>query len=288
MMLAFTRPGILLFVFLIPLLVVFWRRKAQQTQSLLSSFGWLVQTQGGNGRSRRFSLWLTALSLALIALAGPHWGEQAQVVNVEGLQLLILLDLSQSMLAEDVLGSRFTQAQQIITTTATALTEDDEVGLAVFAGEPRLILPLTPIHEQLENLLPQLHPTLLSEQGTVLESALKMAGRAFPTPHAGQPIILLISDGEDHGSGALRATQTAVHNGIILLTVGVGTEKGAVVPVLDESGQVIGVKQDGNGQPVISRLEAKILQDMSKIGNGRYLSGDMALTQLPAHCVNIG
>ncbi|MEZ4589771.1 MAG: VWA domain-containing protein [Chloroflexota bacterium] len=259
------RPTLLLLLLLLPLLGWIslrhwrWQRDAlarlgngHWRQTVRPSHTWL------NGPT---AAWLLAAALALVALAGPQWGQSTQQVETDRLQLMILLDLSRSMLAEDAPGSRLAEAKRVVETAVAFLNESDQIGLIAFAGETRLLLPLTSAKEPMSALLPTLSPDDFAVQGTVLGPALAVAQQAFPMPRAGQPLILLISDGEEHSAGSLQMAQQAAAEEILIITVGVGSEAGAELPILDEA-----------GQPVVSRLNSGLLQELAAVGNGRYLT----------------
>lgn len=265
------RPVLLLFLLLLPLLGWVslrhwrWQRDAlarlsnvRWRQTVHPSHTWL------NGPT---AAWLLAAGLALVTLAGPLWGQSTQQITTNRLQLMIVLDLSRSMLAEDAPGSRLAAAKRVVETAVASLNQSDQIGLIAFAGETRLLLPLTSAKEPISALLPTLSPDDFAVQGTVLGPALTVAQQAFPSPRAGQPLILLISDGEEHSGGARQIAQQAAAEDILLVTVGVGSEAGAQLPILDSA-----------GQPVVSRLNSSLLQELEAVGNGRYLTTPAALT----------
>lgn len=261
---------------LLPLLLwaVWLGRQRRMRARRLREMGWPSLR---NGRSRTPLLQLAALALGVIALAGPQWGRTVTPVQTKGVQLLVLLDVSQSMLAADAPGSRLAQAQAVANTAADALAPGDHIGLLLFAGESRLWLPLTTARTQFDAALAAAHPTALAQQGTLLAPALETAVRAFHTPVSGQPLLLLISDGENHGDAPQRAAQAAAAAGMRLFTVGVGSAEGATIPTPDGDD----VQRDAAGEPIRTRLEPAALQAIAAAGNGRYLSAAAALTELP-------
>lgn len=279
---TFAHPLLLGALLLLLPAVWLWRRSGRQAARLRGTAWESGRRQTGNGRAPRAFLTLLELALAVVALAGPRWGSEITTVETGGLQLMVLLDVSQSMLAADAHGSRLAQAQAVAHAAAGLLTEEDAAGLMLFAGETRLPLPLTIARSRLEPALAAAHPALLARQGTALGAALQTAVRAFPSPHSGQPVILLLSDGEDHGSALLSAAETAVNAGVIVLAVGVGTADGAPVPQLDEQGQIAGHKLDAAGAPVITRLNDASLRQIAGMTNGRYLPAAAAAVALPA------
>lgn len=286
-MLTFARAEIFVLALLLPLLAWLAFRHRQRQQVALRRIGnanWLRTMQGSRMRHiwQNF-LWLAALGLVLLAWAGPQWGRETRLVASNGLQMMVLLDLSQSMLAEDVSENRLLQARKIMASALDSLAADDEVGLMVYAGETRLLVPLTPVLEQVRQQLEQVGPADMLVQGTVLAAAIETAAQAFPYPRSGQPIQLILSDGEDHGGEVLHVAREAAAQDIMIITIGIGSETGAPVPMIDEAGQIAGSKLDGAGEPVISRLNSETLQQIATAGNGRYLSGEDAAETLPAY-----
>lgn len=291
-------PALLLLLLLLPLLGWAVRRQLRQQVEQLRQLGNARWTQLimsiQKRRFQRTLAWVVGLGLLILSLARPQWGNEITLVETQGIQLMILLDLSNSMLATDMLAtdmlatdaaeSRLAQAKGIIETAVSTLTPQDEVGLIVFAGEQQIRLPLTPIQTQLQRVLANAHPTQLRQQGTLLGPAIETAMRAFPTPRSGQPVILILTDGEDHGVDAVAAARAATAADIILLPIGLGTETGAMVPILNEQAEPIGFKQDELGQPIITRLDVDRLVE---VGNGRYLLAQDAFTQLPTRLAEI-
>ncbi len=275
-------PAMLVLLLLLPLLGWTVRQQLRQRVEQLYQLGNARWTQLiipiQKRRFHRMLAWLAGLGLLILSLARPQWGNEITLVETQGIQLMILLDLSHSMLATDAAGSRLAQAKGIVETAVSTLTPQDEVGLIVFAGEQQILLPLTPIQTQLKHLLANAHPTQLRQQGTLLAPAIETAMRAFPTPRSGQPVILILTDGEDHGMDAVAAARAATAVGIILLPIGLGTEAGAMVPIFNEQIEPIGFKQDELGQPIITRLN---VDKLAEVGNGRYLLAQDAFTQLP-------
>ena len=285
---SFTAPLILLLLF--GLLLFGWRLlklyREQIAQVLaVGNAGWnRVILRGKNGRFAQQILWLVGMGCLLVALARPQWGSDVTLVESRGVQLLVVLDLSQSMMVADGSGSRLAQAKEVVETAVSALTPQDEVGLMVFAGERQLWLPLTTVHAQFGGMLAQAHPQQIAQQGTLLAQAIEAGRRAFPLPHNGQSVMLILTDGEDHGDDVQQAAQAAAENDVILLTVGLGSSEGGTVPLPDNEP---GAKLDADGQPVISKLDEAGLRMVAEVGNGRYFHASEAIERLPSVLNNI-
>lgn len=284
-MINWYRPTLLLLLLLIPPLAWAAYRQWQWQQAAIRRLGNVAWRQKLVPQRRGWltTSWLLATALSIAALADPRWGQTRQQVETNNLQLMILLDVSQSMLAEDAPGSRLVQAKEIVNTTVTSLEAGDQVGLIAFAGETRLLLPLTSAKSQLTTLLSPLYPTDFATQGTLLAPALATAVQSFPYPRAGQPIIFILSDGEEHGGNSIEVAQAVAADDVLIVTVGMGTPAGANIPVKNEASGEIGLKLDSSGEPVLSRINEAFLQQVALVGNGRYLSGSEVVTALPTY-----
>lgn len=281
---VFAAPWFLAALAVVPLLGAWlWRQKQARLRrwQVLRVEQWLPRKIG-----RQWPL-LAALCGLLLALAQPQWGQTAQTVDMPGLQIMVLLDLSQSMLVEDVNGRRLAAAHRAINTVATQLESGDELGIIGFAGEHRLLLPLTPAYETLlPSVLSAAQPSLLSVQGSALTPALQTAVQTFPQPHTAQPILLILTDGELHERQAVATARRLEEQNILLVVVGIGTEAGGAVPNVDENGRQAGFKQDAAGETHISRLQTAVLEQLTAAGSGRYLP-PTAVSNLPAILANL-
>ena len=254
-----------------------WRRRWQQT----AVWPWLAPFVAQNGRFPQWRL-LVALLLCTIALARPQWGQTSQPVHSTGLQIMVLLDLSNSMQVADVAPTRLAVAKQQIAVLATALQPEDALGIVGFAGDTRLLLPLTPAFD---TLLPQVletaDPANWPTQGSLLAPAIETAVDAFPTATTGQPWLIIFTDGEVHDP-LRQVTHPALHADTLQLTiVGVGTESGGPIPRFDPDGVPDGYFVGENGRWHHSRLEAAPLAELADRFNGRYLPADAFAEQLP-------
>lgn len=207
-----------------------------------------------------------ALGLGVIGLANLQSGTKRTQVTRKGIDVMIALDVSKSMLAEDVAPNRLEKAKQCIQKIVDKIG-NNRIGLIVFAGRAYLSVPLTVDLSALKMNLTTASPDLVPTQGTVLGEAIAMARQSFNTKDAKYKSIILISDGEDHDEDALKEVRNAVDNGITIHTLGVGSDEGA--PILDqETGQN---KVDKDGQVVISKLNEEQLQKMAEDGGGIYV-----------------
>ncbi|MEO8084292.1 MAG: VWA domain-containing protein [Ardenticatenales bacterium] len=223
----------------------------------------------GSARRVRDVLWPVALGCAVIALARPQWGRAVQVVQQQGNQIIVVLDVSTSMLAEDTKPNRLARAKLEIGRLMEQLDGDD-VGLVLFAGASFVQLPLTADYATARGFLDAAKPAVISRPGTEIADALRTALAAFDMRRAGGKAILLITDGEDHAADPLAAANEARDAQVRIFAIGYGSPDGERVPQLDADGNAIGWKTDANGQPVISRLDEKTLQALAGATGGTY------------------
>lgn len=201
-------------------------------------------------------------------IARPQVGSKISHEKREGIEVLIALDISNSMLAQDVIPSRLEKSKLLIEDLVDHFT-NDKVGLVVFAGDAFVQLPITNDYVSAKMFLQNINPSLITTQGTDLARAISLSQSCFTQrEHIGRAIIV-ITDGEDHEGGALEAAREAYKKGINVFILGVGTSKGAPIP--DGNG---GYLKDNNGQIVLSALNEQMCQQVAKAGNGVYIHVD--------------
>lgn len=227
---------------------------------------------------RRLVLALQMLGLffVIVALARPQSGESQQEIKSEGVELMILADVSDSMLAEDVRPSRLAQ-MKIELSKWLELTPGNKTGLIAFAGSAALLSPLTSDPNALRMYIDSLDTNSVSSQGTNFETALTFAKEAFEKGGVTQDqssrttrVILVVSDGEDHEPGALEAAKKLAQDGVRIFTIAYGTEKGGTIPVRDQYGQMTGYKKDRSGQAVITSVKGDFLRSLADAGQGQF------------------
>jgi len=209
------------------------------------------------------------LFFLIIALAQPQMGTKMEKVERKGIDVVIALDLSKSMLSQDVAPSRLEKAKLLIQTLLKKL-DGDRVGLVIFAGNAYLQMPLTVDYSSLLLYLRALTTNSVPTQGTIITEALKKAESAFNEKDKKHKAIIVITDGEDHEENAIDEAEELASDGTKIFTVGVGTPNGGTIPVYDENGKIIGDKKDENGEVIVSKMNANMLQALAKGGNGNY------------------
>ena len=235
-----------------------------------------------NHRGRRFIkalLLLLSLGLMLFALAGPRWGSHYEEVSQKGVDIMLLIDVSPSMLVEDIPPNRLERARREIL-DFIKIVQGDRVGLIAFAGAAFIQCPLTLDYAALEMFLSALQPDLIPVPGTDLGAAIDMGIAAFDAESATDKVILLITDGEDNETRGLKAARQAAAGGVKIFIFGIGDVGGGPIPELDGSG---GFKKDRQGNLILSKLEEEDLQNIASLTGGTYVrsvAGDLDLDVL--------
>ncbi len=256
---------------LLPLLVVlfvsaiYWRKKKLQKlgdEKLVSDqiLGFIP----GRGMSR-FILMAIALFALIIGCANLRIGDKSEKVQRKGIDAVIALDVSKSMLAKDVSPDRLTRAKQLIM-SLTDKMHNDRVALVVFAGKAYLQVPLTIDYSAVKMLLQNVSPDMVPTQGTVIGDAIDMAMESFTKNERKYKSLIIITDGEDHDETAIEKTREAADAGVIVHTVGIGSPQGATLYDPDTKS----VKLDENGSPVVSKLNEDELKAIASAGHGTY------------------
>ena len=273
-MLRFEDPIYLWMLLIIPILVlvrfIVWQKRKRN----LRKFGdpsLLKEMMPDVSKYRptiKFSLLLSAITILIFMIARPQVGSKISHEKREGIEVLIALDISNSMLAQDVIPSRLEKSKLLIEDLVDHFT-NDKVGLVVFAGDAFVQLPITNDYVSAKMFLQNINPSLITTQGTDLARAISLSQSCFTQrEHIGRAIIV-ITDGEDHEGGALEAAREAYKKGINVFILGVGTSKGAPIP--DGNG---GYLKDNSGQTVLSALNEQMCQQVAKAGNGVYIHVD--------------
>ncbi len=290
----FAQPQFLLALVLIPLAAgaLWWANRKRQAALVNLGDRALIQrlSAGVNWRGRRWrqALWLLAVALVIIALARPQWGEDVRALEQQGIQVMVALDVSDSMLAEDVKPDRLTRARLEISDMMNRL-KGDEVGLVLFSGASFIQFPLTSDYATARSFLDSAKPGVISRPGTVIGDAIRTAMTGFDPKREGQKVIVLFTDGEDHETDPLAAAKEAADQGIIIYTVGFGSAQGEPIPIRDAQGNLTGYKTDASGNTVLSKLDEATMQQIAQTTGGRYYNANQgdALAQLLDQLANL-
>ena len=255
--------------FLLLLFYAFMRRRKRLLENAGDS-SLIQQLFEGYSAKRlwvKFSLLLTALALIIIGIANPQIGSKLEQVKREGVDVIIALDVSNSMLAEDLQPNRLDRSKVLVSKLLDQL-HNDRVGLIVFAGQSYLQMPLTIDYSAAKLFLNTITPNSIPTQGTSLGSAIELAQESFDQDEDKFKALVIITDGENHEQGAIDAAETAMAEGMVIYTVGVGSEEGAQIPYYQ--GRHKSYRTDKNQQVVISKLNESILKELASITNGKY------------------
>lgn len=273
---TFSNSPALLLLLLVPAAVAFlvWRHRARI--AALHSIGDSTLTRtlfpllSGARRLWKSALWLLAAASLIVAMARPVWGVEMDVLQTQGVSVMVVLDVSNSMNAQDVLPSRIERAKLAIHDLLDGLA-GNELGLILFAGVAFVYFPFTTDTFSAGLFLNTVTTDAITHQGTAIEAALRLAVDAFEDKTGTAEFIVLITDGENHEGDPLRVAEEAAQQGIVIHTIGYGDPvEGAPVPVYDEAGNVVDFKKDRFGQVVISRLDETILREIAQRTGGTY------------------
>jgi Ca-activated chloride channel homolog len=222
----------------------------------------------------KVTLFLSALVFMVLALCNLQTGSKLTEVKREGADIIVCLDVSNSMLAQDLSPDRLTRAKYALEKMVDML-QGDRLGLVIFAGEAYVQLPITTDYGAAKMFLGSIGPGMVPVQGTNLADAIQKASESFPADEGKNRAIILITDGENHESEAVAAAEMANKKGIMINTIGIGSEKGVPLPLV-ENGVVKGYRKDQDGQTVISRLNSDLLRAIASKANGVYVQASQA------------
>jgi Ca-activated chloride channel family protein len=274
-MIRFASPWWLFALPLVALLALWLERDLRRRAFLLARLadGALLRRLGAGGDpslARRRRLAPLAMVFLFLALARPQLGQQATRSQSEAAQIMLVLDVSASMLAADLAPNRLERAKLEIQ-DLMARMEGDQFGLVLFAGAAFVQCPLTVDTAMVQDFLDLAEPRTISRPGTALAAAVEAALGGFDAQRESQKVIIVFTDGEDPDGDPAEAARLAVAQGARIYTVGFGTATGAAVPELDQNGQVTGNILDEGGRPVLSRPDEALLTRLAAEGQGRFL-----------------
>lgn len=262
---------------ILPILVViflynlYWKRKKQREFGEIALFKQLTPERSMFKSVLKFVILLLAFACLIIALVNPKIGTKSETVKREGIDIVFAVDVSKSMLAEDIAPNRLDKTKQIISQIINELGAD-RIGVVAYAGSAFPVLPLTTDYGVAKMFVQSMNPGMVSSQGTSLEDAIRISESYFDEDSKTSKLVILISDGEDHSEGAKTSAEEAVKAGLKILTIGVGTEKGGPIP-LKRNGVVERFQRDRQNEVVITKLNAANLQEIAKATKGKYING---------------
>lgn len=272
-MLRFENPILLWLLVIIPVMVfinlIMWQRQKNRYKRL-GDRELLKQLMPGISKYRptvKFWLLLSAIALIILILARPQMGSKISHEKRNGIEIIIAMDISNSMNAEDVVPSRLKKSKLMVENLIDNFS-NDKIGLIVFAGDAFVQLPITSDYVSAKMFLQNIDPSLIASQGTDIAQALRLASNSFTQSKVGKAIVL-ITDGEDHEGGAVEAAEEARSKGMNVFILGIGDPKGAPIP--NGNG---GYLTDNSGNTVMSALNEKMCQQIAQAGKGNYIHVD--------------
>ena len=269
-MFRFANPQYLWLLLLVPALVALYWLAARNRRRRLARFGRPgileeLMPEVSTGRMAfRFILFCAAVTLVILAAARPQFGSKLREEKARGIEMMLTVDVSNSMLAEDFEPNRLERTKYAIGKLFEGL-QQDRVGLVVFAGEPKVQLPITSDYRMAKAFAKRISPSMASVQGTSIGKALSLAEMSFSSGSGDSRVIILITDGEDHEGNVMQAAERAAEQGIRIFTIGIGTPEGAPIEI---GGEFI---KDEKGDMVVSKLDEKMLQEIARITGGAYI-----------------
>jgi len=271
----FAAPRYLYLLAWIPLAAFFLAWAASRRRLALARIGRpdlvgaLCASVSRRKRRWRILLWFIALTAMVLALARPLWGTQVTVKAQEGVEVMVVLDVSASMLAEDVKPNRLTRAKLTVEELMDRLGGND-MGLVIFSGAAFVQFPLTADFNTARMFLDSAGPASISRPGTALEEAIRVALDGFPEQRATSRVILLLTDGEGHEGDPLAAARDAAKQDVVIYAMGFGSPDGEPIPIRDAEGNLVGYKKNAQGEMVLSRLDEVTLQQIAAETGGLY------------------
>jgi Ca-activated chloride channel family protein len=268
-------PFYLNLLLLIPALIVFFIFTAIGKRKKLEVFGDIgiveklsLSKSLAKDRIRKMLLVIAAFFL-IFSLAMPQIGSRLTMTKRYGVDLLVAVDTSLSMLAQDIKPNRLEKAKLEISSLIDKL-KGDRVGILTFAGDSFMQCPLTLDYSAAKMFLSIIEPGMMPKPGTAIGNAIRTAIKSFIKKERKHKVLMLLTDGEDHDTAPIEAAKDAKKEGIIIYTIGIGTKKGEPIPLIDGLGKITGYKKDRNDEVVMTKLDEDMLQKIALITDGRY------------------
>ncbi len=282
-MFRFAHPDFLYLLFLVPVLLVFFVYARIVKSKAIKRYGnplllaELMPDVSTKRQHLKFWLLLAAITMVIFVIAGPQFGSKLETVKRQGVEIMVCLDVSNSMLAEDMSPNRLEKAKQMLSRLTDGFT-NDKVGLIVFAGDAFTQLPITSDYISAKMFLSSINPSMISTQGTAIGAAINLAARSFTPDENTEKAIVLITDGENHEDDAIGAAKAVSDKGIHVNIVGMGDPKGSPIPIEGSNNYL----KDKDGNVVITKLNEQMAQEIAAAGNGLYVRADNTNSALKA------
>lgn len=264
--------GILPILWVAYFLVMGWKRRAQNRFAHSNLMEKLSPYRSKFKPALKLLMLSLGISFLILGLVNPKIGTQLETVKREGVDIVFAIDVSKSMLAEDIAPNRLEKSKRLVSAIINQLASD-RIGIIAYADQAIPQLPITTDYGAAKMFLQALNTNMLSSQGTALDAALDLSGTYFDDEDQTNRVVFLISDGEDHSEEGATAAQRAADMGIRIFTFGVGTDEGAPIPI-KRNGVIDSYKKDMQGETVITKRNSIILQEIAQVAEGDYVDGN--------------
>ncbi len=284
----FASPENLILLLLVVVLAIFFAWSISRKKKILNKFGdmfLLLKTSPYISFARlagKAAVILFGLLFLVLTLSQFQCGTHMEMMKREGLDIIVAVDVSNSMLAEDMKPNRITKAKQEIRGILDRL-EGDRIGLVAFAGEAFIQCPLTLDYRAAEMFLEVIDVGLIPQQGTALGEAIEKSIEAFESQERKHKVLILLTDGEDHKGNAVEIAEEAREQGVKIFTIGIGSPAGEPIPIVNRQGERVGFKKDRSGEVVVTKLDEVSLQKVALASGGKFYhatAGEMELDKV--------
>lgn len=266
------------FFMIVPVMIIFymvllfWKKRTQRKFAEPTLLRRLTPNRSSFKGVLKLLFLLLGLSGLILGLANPKIGTKLETVKREGIDIVFAIDVSKSMLAEDIAPNRLEKAKRLVSEIINQLASD-RIGIIAYAGQAYPQLPITTDYSAAKMFLQNMNTDMMSSQGTAINEAIKLATTYYDDEEQTNRVLFIVSDGEDHSEGlVIDAVELAIAEGIRVFTIGVGKSKGAPIP-LKRNGVTQELKKDAQGEVVITKLNEDILEEIADEGNGEYING---------------
>lgn len=265
-------------LFIIPIMIVLflllqlWKKSTQRRFAEPRLFRRLTPNKSSFKSTIKLLVLITALFCLVLGLVNPKIGTKLETVKRQGVDIVFAVDVSMSMLAEDIAPNRLEKAKRLVSEIINQLASD-RIGIIAYAGQAYPQLPITTDYGAAKMFLQNMNTNMLSSQGTAIDAAIELASTYYDDEEQTNRVLFIVSDGEDHSEGrSLEAVELAVEEGVLVYTIGVGKPNGGPIPI-KRNGILESLKKDNYGEVVITKLNQDILEDIADEGNGLYIDG---------------
>ena len=275
-MLRYDNIEFLYLLVLIPLLIIGiimyskWQKNSILKFGDINLLNQLMQSHSIFRKKIKNTLFVLAITFLIVGLSNPQVGTKMEEVKREGVDLMIAIDLSYSMMAQDIKPNRLERAKQAISRLIDKL-EGDRIGLVVFAGEAYVQLPITTDYSAAKLFLSTVNTSIIPTQGTKIGNAIDLCSKSFDKENAQSKAIIIITDGETHDEEAIESAKKAKEEGIYIHTLGMGLTKGGPIPIYNKYGSTSEFRKDRQGNVIITKLNESMLEEIALAGEGTYI-----------------